>query len=233
MLERLYNLLAKAGLPVDQDTQKQLADYAAMLYEWNERVDLTNVPPDEAWLRHYADSLLPLAETPYFKAGASMIDVGSGAGFPGLAIAIARPDMDVCLLDSLRKRCDFLSEVAARLSLSRVRVVHSRAETEAHGALRASFDIASARAVASVRVLAEYLLPFVKEGGHVLCWKGPAVHGELQEAETALRTMGAGTPALHRLGLPDVEHYVLSVPKTKPTHPRYPRKAGTPARKPL
>lgn len=233
MRDELCRLLSAAELHLSPDRMQRLERYHDLLLTWNVRMDLTNVPADEMPLRHYADSLLPLAHKAWFPQGAALIDVGTGAGFPGLPLAIARPDMQVCLLDALRKRCDFLEEVVKETGLQNVLVVHGRAEDAARGVHRQRYDVAVARAVAPLSVLAEYLLPFVKVGGNALCWKGPAVDGELRDAGRALRALGAVAGDRLRLPLPGFEHYVQELKKQAVTPAAYPRKAGTPAKKPL
>lgn len=224
--------LTAYGVSAGPHPEKMQA-YYELLVEWNRRMDLTNVPPEEMPLRHFADSLRPLSHEVWFPKGCRLIDVGTGAGFPGLALAIARPDMEVVLLDSLRKRCDFLETVAAELDLRNVSVLHERAEDAARGPLRASFDLAAARAVAPMRVLLEYLLPFVRVGGSALCWKGPGLQDELKEVKAALFLLKGRLGECYPLGLPGMEHSVQAVVKTAPTPAVYPRQAGIPKKKPL
>ena len=162
-----------------------------------------------------------------------MIDVGTGAGFPGMPLAIARPDLKVTLLDSQRKRCDFLSAVCDELKLPNVTVLHARAEDGARGALREQMDVAVARAVAPLNVLAEYLLPYVRVGGRMLCWKGPAVREEMAAGERACKMLGGQAEGLYRLPIEGREHYVHSAIKISATARRYPRKSGTPSKDPL
>lgn len=232
MSERLAEELAAYGVDISLYREK-LKAYFALLLEWNQVMDLTNVPPEEMPLKHFADSLLPLGRGDWFPTGCSLVDVGTGAGFPGLAIAIARPDMRVHLLDSLRKRCDFLEAVRERLNLQNVDITHARAEDAARGSLRGKYDIASARAVAPMRVLIEYLLPFVKVGGRALCWKGPGLTEELGEMKSALFLLKGRLGEKLDLDLPGMGHSVQAVIKTAPTPALYPRQAGMPKKKPL
>ena len=233
MIEDLKTILAAADLTLDGAACEKLEAYHALLLEWNACMDLTNVPEDEMALRHYGDSLLPLGQAAWFPQGARLIDVGTGAGFPGMPLAIARPDMQVTLLDSQRKRCDFLSAVAQRLGQGNVTILHARAEDAARTELRERFDIAAARAVAPLKVLCEYLLPFVKLEGRALCWKGPAVLEELKSGEKAAHILGAKAEPLVRLPIEGREHYVQPFLKLKKTLRQYPRKSGTPAKEPL
>ncbi|HHX20826.1 MAG TPA: 16S rRNA (guanine(527)-N(7))-methyltransferase RsmG [Clostridiales bacterium] len=233
MLEPLFPVLHGAGIALSPVQQEMLAHYARLLYAWNTRMNLTNVPQEDAWRTHFADALLPLTHTELFPQGARLIDVGTGAGLPGLPLAIARPDMQVVLLDALKKRCTFLTEVCTTLNLPNVTVMHARAEDAAHGALRAGCDLAVARAVAQLRVLAEYLLPFARVGGRVLCWKGPAAKDEADQAQNAIRTLGGQLERIVPIPVPDTEHQLVVIQKRRPTPGTYPRTAGTPVKKPL
>lgn len=232
MTGQLGELLAAYGIELDGYTDKIQA-YHELLIAWNDKMDLTNVPPKEMPLRHYADSLVPLKHAEWFAEGSSMIDVGSGAGFPGMAIGIMRPDMEILLLDSLNKRCEFLTSVARELDLKNVTVLHARAEDAARGRWRDSFDIAVARAVAPMRILLEYLLPFVKVGGQALCWKGPGLNDELSDLKSALFLLKGKLAERILLDLPGLEHSVQAVIKTAPTPSLYPRKAGIAKKNPL
>ena len=231
--EQLQALLENGGVQLDDAIYEKLMGYHKLLLEWNEKMDLTNVPEEEMAVRHYADSLLPLGHKEWFKENAKLIDVGTGAGFPGLMLAIARPDMQVTLLDAQRKRCDFLQAVCDQLELKNVTVLHARAEDGARGALRETMDLAVARAVAPLNVLCEYLVPYVKIGGYALCWKGPAVKDELAEGKKAAQLLGGKAEELVRLPIEGREHYIQPVKKMVATARRYPRKSGTPSKEPL
>ena len=233
MTEELRSLLAAGEVVLDAASEEKLAAYHAMLLEWNRHMDLTNVPEEEMALRHYADSLLPLMQKTWFPQGARLIDVGSGAGFPGMPLAIARPDIDVTLLDAQRKRCDFLQAVADKLELKNVTVMHGRAEDAARSLLRETMDAAVARAVAPLNVLCEYLLPFVRVGGYALCWKGPGLFDEKDTGRAAAAILGSAEDVLLRLPIEDREHYVQAYLKQAPTDARYPRRAGKPLKAPL
>ena len=232
MMMQLTELLAGSGFNMGTHAG-ELEVYHELLLSWNAKMDLTNVAPEEMALRHYADSLVPLRNVKWFAQGASMIDVGTGAGFPGMAIGIMRPDMKILLLDSLKKRCDFLTAVVNELRLKNVTVLHARAEDAAREKWRGSFDLSAARAVAPMRVLLEYLLPFVKVGGHALCWKGPGLDEELSELKSALFLLKGRLGERMPLDLPGLEHSVQAVIKTAPTPAPYPRKAGLPKKNPL
>ena len=218
------NLNARALLRLDQ--------YHAILMAGNQQMDLTKVPEEEMPVRHYADSLLPI-KLGLIPPDASIIDVGSGAGFPGLIIAIARPKQRIVLLESMKKRCQFLQDAIDQLELPCASVVCGRAEDLARGSLRESFDLALARAVAPLDVLAEYLLPFVKTGGRALCWKGPAIQDELLSCARACQTLGGAVGEQVDLNIPGRGHLIQALEKLTQTPQKYPRKAGIPAKNPL
>lgn len=228
----LKQSLEAFALPLDGAAWEKLERFHAFLLEQNQFMDLTQVPDKDMPVRHYADSLLPL-NLGLFPQGSRVIDVGTGAGFPGLPLAIARADMQVVLLESMRKRCDFLKDAAAMLGLSNVDVVTGRAEDMARGALRERFDLALARAVAALPVLAEYLLPYVKPGGRALCWKGPAVKEEIPAGDKACAMLGGKMGQLIDLKIPGRSHYIQVMEKVGMTPKKYPRKAGVPAKTPL
>lgn len=228
--------LAAAGLELDETALSRLETYHDMLLDWNTRMDLTSVSADRMAARHFLDSLLPLKASGLIPEEGRLIDVGTGAGFPGLPLAIARPSLQVTLLEAQGKRCQFLQAVCQALGLENVTIINDRAEnlgrTDGH---REGYDRAVARAVAALPVLAEYLLPFVRVGGMALCWKGPAVAGEQADGAAAAARLGG-----RLLPLVDMEgsgeetgHVIAPMEKTEKTLPLYPRKNGMPAKRPL
>ena len=238
MTEIFRERLTGMGIACDARTPERLARYQRMLEEWNGRMNLTGDACLETTLdRHHMDSLAPLRIEGLFPQQASLIDVGTGAGFPGLPLAIARPDLSVLLLDSLQKRLTFLEAVIAELSLENVRVAHARAEDAGQNPLyRERFDLATARAVAAAPVLMELLLPFVRIGGKAICYKGPSANDELPDAQAAARLLGAGAVRTLPVLLPSQpgwQHNVLVAEKTRITPMLYPRKAGMPSKVPL
>ena len=230
----LAPLLQASGVPVTEEAIEELNRYWEMLIDWNGRMDLTSVPPQEMGEKHFLDSLLPLTQEGLFPAGCSLIDVGTGAGFPGLALAIARPDFQVTLLEAMGKRCQFLQAVCGELGLVNVRVIQNRAEIAGQDAAhREQYDRAIARAVAPLNVLCEYLLPFVKPGGLALCWKGPAAEDELPDGAFAARALGGEMGEIMELSCRDTRHVIVPVKKITKTLPLYPRKNGIPVKRPL
>lgn len=236
--EALKERMDGLGLLYPSDAPETLVRYHALLEEWNKNINLTGDADFELSLdRHYADSLAPLAVDGLFPEGARLIDVGSGAGFPGIPLAVVRPDMRITLLDSLMKRVGFLNAVKDGLALGNVLTLHSRAEDAARAiGMRESFDIAVARAVAPLNVLCELLLPFVRVGGKMLCYKGPAASEELEACSKAALMLGGGKPIVIPVSLPsqpEWRHMVVCVTKEKKTVRQYPRKAGVASRSPL
>ncbi len=234
--ELLETRFRENEIPVSAAAAEKLAAYLDLLEAWNRRMDLTAVlTPEETADRHFVDSLLVL-KTGLLASAETVIDVGTGAGFPGLALALACPEKRFTLLDSLRKRLDFLRAVCKETGAQNVTLVHLRAEDGGRDPrFREKFDAALARAVAPLNVLCEYLLPFVRPGGKVLCWKGPALAEELEAGRRAAHLLGgrAEPPVSCPISGRDWDHRILPVLKVQPCPKAYPRKAGTPKTRPL
>lgn len=234
--EALAQGAAAQGLAIAPEQIEQCAVYAELLLDWNTRVNLTRiVEPVEMAIKHFVDSAMVLRYD-LLPAGARLVDVGTGAGFPGLVLKVLRPDLQVTLVDSLAKRLRFLEAVVEALDLSAVEIVHSRAEDFGRQkGQREQYDVAIARAVAELRVLAEYLLPLVRVGGTMIALKGPDIGEEMQGAEQAVSILGGGNPQLATLTLPHDfgERTIVWYPKARSTPAKYPRRAGEPTRRPL
>ena len=234
----LIERAAAMGLALGGEAARRLSAYQALLEDWNTRVNLTGNASFDALLdMHLMDSLTPLTVNGLLPDGAAVIDVGSGAGLPGIPLAVLRPDLKITLLDSLGKRVKFLEAAIGALELKNVTAVHARAEDAAHDArYRERFDIALARAVAALPVLLELLLPFVRTGGKAVAYKGPSVEDELTAGKRAAFLLGGGPPeAIGVSALPLAEHrHCLVVNEKRVNTPgQYPRKAGTPGKNPL
>ena len=236
MIDLLLRRAEAAGIPLTAEQAEKFEVYHRMLAEANARFNLTRVPEDaaEAVDRNYLDCIAPLRAG--LPAGvARAIDVGSGAGFPGIPLAICLPGVRFVLLDSLGKRVEFLRSVIDALGLN-AEALHLRAEDGARRPeLREAFDLATARAVAPLNLLAEYLLPFVRVGGHMLAYKGPGLDAERAEAEFAFQTLGGRFARAEAVSIPgrDWNHCLAWIEKTAPTPERYPRKSGKPEKSPL
>lgn len=201
--------------------------YYCELIRVNRYMNLTAITePKEVIRKHFCDSLLPLS-LPYLKEGARCVDVGSGAGFPGLPLAIMRPDLDMTLMDSLGKRVDFLTETCEQLSMDRCRAVKIRAEEATE--TREAFDIAFSRGVARLSVLAEYCLPLVREGGVMIALKSLSAELEIEEAQNAMGILGG--KLVEVFGTP--ERNAVVIEKISQTPSKYPRRAGIPEKRPL
>lgn len=234
MQARIASGLTALGLTPPDGAAARLAEYGRLLLEQNQVMNLTAITePDQVADLHFLDSaaLLTLGED---LRGKRLIDVGTGAGFPGIPLKIMRPDIDLTLLDGTMKRLNFLGEVCAALKVS-ARRVHKRAEEAGlDKTMRERYDLATARAVASLPVLAEYCMPLIKMKGHFIAMKGPGAEQELEEAANALETLGAGEPEVLSLSLPGGEERKLILcQKLRFTPKGYPRHGGTILKHPL
>ena len=231
----------KEGLDLSDEMLRALDTYAAMLVKTNEVMNLTNITDDEGIaVRHFIDSLtlVPYIREEQKRAGREdlcIINVGTGAGFPGIVLKIAVPDIRLTLLDSLQKRLNFLDEVSSALGLENVKTIHGRAEDAGHDpSLREKYDVSCARAVANLPVLCEYCLPFVSKGGAFLAMKGN-VDDEEKASGKALKILGGEKERTDRFLLPgtDMNRSIVVVRKIRSTPSRYPRQAGKPSKNPL
>lgn len=236
MIDKQLLLNGCRGFDIElpQAAPEKLDKYAELLVEWNEKMNLTAITePRDIVFKHFVDSLL-LLKAVELPQGATLIDVGTGAGFPSMPVKIAREDLKVTMLDSLQKRLNFLSEVNDQLNLD-CTFVHSRAEDGGKQKnLREKFDFATARAVANLRDLAEYCLPYVKVGGCFVSLKGPGAEEEVKEAKNAIATMGGKVEKIISFELPDdgIRNIVV-IRKISQTPPQFPRTAAKMAKKPI
>ena len=218
---------AAAGLALTAEQIAQFAVYNEMLLDWNTRMNLTALTaPNDVAVKHIIDSLTAY-DAPLFDAAEALIDVGTGAGLPGIPLAVYAPHIEVTLMDALAKRVRFLTEVTRAMHLTNVRCIHARAEEAARAKEhRAHYDIAVSRAVARMPVLLEYTLPFVRVGGSVLALKGRAYAEEAEEGKHAAQILGGGAIAARPVQLPGLDDVraILSVVKERPTPKTYPRR---------
>lgn len=230
----LRKTLSDFQISLDDKAVERLCAYNDLLIEWNEKMNLTALTePEDVALKHFVDSLMLLQYTEIAQ-GASVIDVGTGAGFPGLVLKIARPDIKLTLLDSLQKRLCFLDEVCKALHIDDVTLIHSRAEDGSRTELRDKFDIAVSRAVASMNTLCEYDMPYVRVGGRFIAMKGKGAEEEIKTAESAIEKLGGKLLGKHDFILGEAgERSIIEIAKTIPTPATYPRKSKAIKNKPL
>lgn len=228
--------LHELGIALTEGQIRQFIQYYELLVKWNQVMNLTAITEySEVMKKHFVDSL-SLAGSYDFSRPITLIDVGTGAGFPGLALKIAYPHIRVTLLDSLNKRIQFLDEVTGKLALEGVETVHGRAEDYARpGKLRESFDICVSRAVANLSTLSEYCLPFVKKEGIFVSYKSEKAGEEIMSAQKAVALLGGRLERQVDFALPgsDIHRSLVFIKKMKNTPQKYPRKAGLPGREPL
>ena len=230
----LSEVLAKEQINISPEQLAQFNRYYELLIEWNEKINLTAITEvQDVAVKHFLDSLLA-AKMVENLAGKTLIDIGTGAGFPGVPLKIMEKDLKVTLFDSLQKRLKFLDILCAELKLTDIVTIHGRAEDGGQNKdLREKFDLASARAVARMPVLLEYALPFVKVGGYFLALKGPELDEELKESAKALKVLGGEVAEIGRFSLGGYTRNIALIKKAAPTPKAYPRKAGNMQKKPL
>ena len=248
MTDTFYNRLKEQaealGICLSEAQMEQLFTYYEMLIETNKVMNLTAITEEsEVVTKHFIDSMAIVKAVVKNEnvsretlSGKTLIDVGTGAGFPGLVLKIVFPELKVTLSDSLQKRLRFLEEVITKLGLQDVETIHGRAEDLGHQKmLRESFDFSTSRAVANMSTLAEYDLPFVKKDGYFIAYKSGEVVEELKASEAAIRKLGGKLEQEVEYMLPesDIRRSLITIRKAKETPKAYPRKAGTPAKDPL
>lgn len=235
-------IVRNKGIDLDEVALSKLETLAGFMRRWNEKVNLTSITDDEGIaVKHMLDSLMLLKPLQDLEKSSRttlpmrLADVGSGAGFPGLVLKIARPSLEICLMDALAKRVRYLEQAIETLQLENITAVHRRAEQAGREkGYRESFDVVTARAVASLPVLCEYCLPLVKTGGRFLAMKGK-LGEELTQSQRAIKTLGGNVLGVQSFCLHggEMQRSIVTICKTKTTPASYPRKAGTPEKKPL
>lgn len=231
---KLKNLLNKINIEINNEQIELFYKYMNLLLEWNEKINLTAITEqDEVILKHYVDCLEVLK---YIEPNTSIVDIGTGAGFPGVPIAIMNKSNNITLVDSLNKRINFLNEIKDKLDLKNINTIHMRAEDFGQNKIyREKFDFAVSRAVANMSVLAEFLLPAVKVGGKVICMKGSQIEEELNNSKNAIKLLGGQILERKEFCLPDsdIARNIIIIKKVQKTPNMYPRKAGLPNKQPI
>lgn len=222
------------GIVLQEKQINQFYQYMNLLLEWNQKMNLTAITdPKEIIEKHFIDSLT-IAK--YIKPGRCVLDLGTGAGFPGIPLKIYRENLELILVDSLNKRIGFLNEVVHQLALKDIETVHGRAEELGKNKIyREKFDIVTSRAVANLSTLSEYLLPFLKEKGLAICMKGPDVEEEIAQAKKAIEILGGKLKEVEKFTLSEnkMGRSIVLIEKIRKTPSNYPRKPGTPAKEPI
>ena len=234
----MIEIFKRFGIDLTEDQEQKLEEYYRLLVSYNEKVNLTAVTDrDDVIKTHFLDSALILSsqismDFPSDKI--RVLDVGTGAGFPGMVLAILRPEWDIVLLDSLRKRIDFLNVVSEKLQLNNVFSIHGRAEELARDEnYREGFDLVVSRAVAELRLLLELCVPFVNSDGCFVSYKGPKYQDEIASATNALAELGCAEPKVMSMSVFDTERFLVEICRDGDLPEKYPRRAGIPAKRPL
>lgn len=207
--------------------------YMLGIIEWNEKINVTAITDEKEFLeKHFIDSL---TINKYLNKGKKLIDIGTGAGFPGIPLKIANPDLEVTLIDSVNKKLNVIREVSEEVELDKLEIVHTRAEDLANKLeYREQFDFATTRAVSNLSTIAEYMLPFVKIGGKAICMKGPNYEEELEQAKKAIHILGGKVEKVESLRLgEDNERNIVIISKISKTAAKYPRGQGKPLKEPI
>lgn len=222
----------KIGIKLPDEQLNEFYEYMQLLLEWNEKMNLTAITdPEEVIKKHFVDSI---TIKKYIKEENRLIDVGTGAGFPGIPLKIVDKSIKLTLLDSLNKRINFLNEIIEKLNLKEVNTIHSRAEEYAKNKVRESYDVAVSRAVADLPILLEYLMPYVKLNGICICMKGPKAQEELERSKKAINILGGKLEKVEKITIDEeMERNLIIIRKIKDTPNKYPRKAGIPTKNPI
>ena len=224
----------KKEMDLTDEQEQKFYEYMKLLKEWNEKINLTTITEEQdILLKHFIDSLTILK---YLNDNDNIIDVGTGAGFPGIPVKIVNETLNVTLMDSLNKRILFLNDVIEKLKLEGIKTVHARAEELGRNReYREKYDVVTSRAVANLSTLLEYMMPFAKVGGTCICMKGPNIEDELENADLAIKELGGKLEKIENFKLPgsDIERNIIIIRKVRNISNKYPRKAGTPAKEPL
>lgn len=235
-INQIKEAFAKLNLTLEESQYEQFLQYYEILIEWNQVMNLTAITEfNEVVTKHFVDSLCLIKEISMEKE-LKVIDIGTGAGFPGIPLKIAFPSLDVTLLDSLNKRIKFLDTVISTLGLKGIRAVHGRAEEYGRKSeYREQFDLCVSRAVANLSTLSEYCVPFVKKGGYFISYKSGKMEEEIENSKRAINLLGGNLENVFTFLLPDsdISRSLVAIRKEEETKKKYPRSAGKPSKEPL
>lgn len=232
--EKLKENAELINVEINDDEIDKLYEYKNLVIEWNEKINLTAITEDfEFIIKHFIDSF---TINKYIEPQKTIIDIGTGAGFPGIPLKILNKENNIVLFDSLNKRLKVLDDIIGKIELKKIETLHGRAEeTFKNKKYREKYDIAVSRAVASLNVLAELMLPAVKVGGICICMKGNNAEEEISQSKKAIRELGGNIIKTEKIILPNLnlERNIVIIKKVKPTPSKYPRKPGTPQKEPI
>lgn len=232
--EKIENLALQINIKLNEKQKGLFYNYMNLLLEWNEKINLTAITnPDEIILKHFIDSI---TISKYIENNSYVVDIGTGAGFPGIPLKIVRDDINVVLVDSLNKRINFLNNVIENLKINKIAAIHSRAEEIGKdNKYREKFDVVTSRAVANLSTLSEYLLPLAKVEGKCLSMKGPDSTEEIENSKKAVKVLGGTISNIYEFNLPesDIKRTIIEIKKVEGTPSKYPRKSGLPSKEPI
>ena len=232
--KELEKKVKQIEITLNENQEDDFYKYMELLLEWNEKINLTAITdPKEILLKHFIDSI---TISKYIEKKDKVLDIGTGAGFPGIPLKIINKENEFTLLDSLNKRITFLNDVIQKLNLEKICAIHGRAEEFIKkSGERESYNIVTSRAVAKLNVLLEYMLPFTKIGGRCICMKSFGIEEELKEAKKAIEILGGEIEKIDIIALPEseIKRKIVVIKKVKNTLDKYPRKAGTPEKEPI
>lgn len=232
--EKIKEYMNKINIEISDKQIEKFFDYMNLLLEWNEKINLTAITePEDIILKHFVDCATILK---YIKDEDKIIDIGTGAGFPGIPLKILNEKLDITLMDSLNKRINFLNEIINKLDLKNIVAIHARAEELARNKeYREKFDIATSRAVANLSTLSEYMLPFVRKDGMVISMKGSNIEEEVKNAKKAIKILGGEIEKIDNFNLANTNNIrnIITIKKVVKTPKEFPRKAGKPSKEPI